>query len=222
MAVSVEKTVQSTNEAQQAMNLTALLDRLSEMPRLWMALRALVEDGFRGEKEAIARELRPWEDVGQRQFLDFGCGTGAFANCFPAHSYTGFDPASHYIRYAGRNTRGRFAIMFGQALGFISQQFDAALVLGVFHHLPTELGQAAAAELHRVLKPGATLLVMEDIDPAWWNLPGHMMHLIDRGKFIRSDSDYRALFFPYFELRRSYTMRSGICDYGVYVLERVA
>lgn len=200
---------------------TELLDQLSEMPRLWMALRSLVEDGFRGEKEAIARELRPWEGVGRREFLDFGCGTGAFAECFPPEHYTGFDPAPHYIRYAGRHRRGRFALMLGQSLGFAAQRFDAALVLGVFHHLPDELGRSAAAELYRVLKPGATLLVMEDIDPSWWNIPGHMMHLIDRGKFIRSDSDYRSLFHPYFELKRSYPMRSGICDYGVYVLERV-
>jgi SAM-dependent methyltransferase len=202
--------------------LTTLLDRLSEMPRLWMFLRSIVEDGFRGEKAAIERELRPWDHVGTRQFLDFGCGTGGFAGCFPPGTYTGFDPAQHYIRYAGRNTHGRFAVMLGQELGFNAKYFDAALVLGVFHHLPTELGRAAAAELHRVLKPGATLLVMEDVDPAWWNIPGHLMHLIDRGKFIRSDADYRALFHPFFELRRTYSMRSGICDYGVYVLERVA
>lgn len=200
---------------------TLLLDRLSQMPRLWMALRSIVEDGFRGEKAAIARELQPWREVGQRQFLDFGCGTGGFAECFPPNTYTGFDLASHYIRYAGRNNAGRYAIMAGQALGFSSERFDASLVLGVFHHLPDDISRAAAAELHRVLKPGATLLVMEDVDPSWWNLPGHMMHMIDRGKFIRSDSDYRGLFHPYFELRRSYPMRSGICDYGVYVLERV-
>ena len=200
---------------------TILLDRLSEMPRLWIALRWLVEDGFRGEKEVIARELRPWEDVGQRQFLDFGCGTGAFASSFPAQSYTGFDPARHYIDYAGRMSGRRFAIMAGEALGLANTYFDASLVWGVFHHLDDTVGREAAAELYRVMKPGGKLLVIEDIEPSWWNIPGHLMHWIDRGKFIRSDADYHSLFRPYFRLQKTYQMRSGICDYGIYVLERV-
>jgi SAM-dependent methyltransferase len=94
-------------------------------------------------------------------------------------------------------------------------------VLGVFHHLPDQLVRASIGELHRVLKPDATLLVMEDVPPpSIWNLPGHLMHWLDRGDHIRSDADYRALFTPHFDVRRSYHMRSGICDYGVYVLDR--
>ena len=45
--------------------------------------------------------------------------------------------------------------------------------------------------------------------------------MIDRGNFIRSDADYQALFQTYFALKRSYPMRSGICDYGIYVFERM-
>lgn len=209
-----------TNQHDQV-SISGMLDNLSRNPRLWMLLRTLVEDGFRGEKAAIARELRPWDNVGKRLFLDFGCGTGAFAECFPAAQYVGFDPTDQYIFDAGRQQHGHFAQMLGQQLGFIDQQFDAALVLGVFHHLPDEIGRAAAAELHRVMRPGATLLVMEDSDPSWWNLPGHLMHMLDRGDFIRTDADYRALFAPHFQVVRSYPMRSGICDYAVYVLERV-
>jgi hypothetical protein len=84
-----------------------------------------------------------------------------------------------------------------------------------------ELARATAAELHRALKPGAKLLVMEDISPPdIWNVAGHAMHWLDRGGFIRDDADYRALLAPHFEVQRSYPMRSGICDYAVYVLER--
>lgn len=197
------------------------LDRLSETPHAWNVLRRIVEDDFRGEKEVIARELTPWQDIGRRMFLDFGCGTGEFAPCFPAEHYTGVDLASEYIRFASRTYQGRFAVMSGGAIGLASGSFDAALVLGVFHHMHDELVRTTAAELCRVLRPGATLLVMEDIPPPDpWNLAGHVMHWLDRGGFIRSDADYRNLLAPHFAVRRDYTMRSGICDYIVYVLER--
>jgi SAM-dependent methyltransferase len=197
------------------------LDRVSENPRAWNILRRVVEDGFRGEKAVIARELTPWSDAGQRQFLDFGCGTGEFAPCFPPASYTGVDLATHYVRYAARNYAGAFAVTSGAAIGLASQHFDAALVLGVLHHMPDDLVRATVAELHRVLRPGATLLVMEDTPPPDpWNVAGHMMHWLDRGGFIRTDAEYRALLAPQFGVVRRYPMRSGICDYEVYVLIR--
>jgi SAM-dependent methyltransferase len=197
------------------------LDRVSENPRAWNVLRRVVEAGFRGEKAVIARELQPWRDAGHREFLDFGCGTGEFAPCFPAMHYTGVDLAAHYIRYAGRHYPGRFGVTSGAAIGLAGARFDAALVLGVFHHMPDDLVRATVAELHRVLKPGATMLVMEDTPPPDpWNVAGHLMHWLDRGGFIRTDAEYRALLEPYFAVRRSYAMRSGICDYEVYVLER--
>jgi SAM-dependent methyltransferase len=199
-----------------------VLNALSEHPEAWNFLRGVVEDGFQGEKKVIARELDPWRDVGQRTFLDFGCGTGQFAACFPPACYVGMDPAVHYVRYAARARPGSFFIMDGTILGLQSASFDAALVLGVFHHLPDAMVRASVGELHRVLRPGATLLVMEDIEPPpeSWNIPGRVMHWLDRGAFIRDDDDYRALFDDRFDILRTYTTRSGICDYRVYILSR--
>src|SRR5262249_17482822 len=127
----------------------------------------------------------------------------------------------HYVRFARRAYAGQFSVTNGAALGLDAALFDAALVIGVLHHMDDDLARATAAELHRVLKPGATLLVMEDIPPpAAWNVAGHVMHWLDRGGFIRGDADYRRLLAPFFLVQRAYPMRSGICDYAVYVLER--
>jgi SAM-dependent methyltransferase len=198
-----------------------VLDQLSESPRVWNILRRVVENGFRGEKEVIARELDPWRDVGRRAFLDFGCGTGEFAPCFPAAHYTGVDVAPYYIEYAGKHYGGQFAVTSGAAIGLANARFDAALVVGVFHHMPDDLVRSSVAELHRVLKPGATMLVMEDTPPPDpWNVAGHAMHWLDRGGYIRTNTEYRALLAPQFVVQRNYLMRSGICDYEVYVLAR--
>ncbi len=198
-----------------------LLNRVSASPRLWNILRRIVEDNFRGEKQVIAQELAPWRDVGQREFLDFGCGTGEFARCFPSAHYVGIDVSRPYLRFAGRTYPGQFVVTSGALLALGDQRFDAALVLGVLHHLPDPVARAALNELQRVLRPGATALIIEDIPPPdRWNIAGQAMHWLDRGGFIRNADDYRALFAPGFAMIRSYTMRSGICDYGVYVVRR--
>lgn len=198
-----------------------VLSRISENPQLWNILRRVVENNFRGEKRVIEQELAPWSADGARRFLDFGCGTGEFAPCFPSAQYVGVDLSTIYVRFAGHTYQGQFVASSGEHLALADQQFDAALVLGVLHHLPDDIARACVAELWRVLRPGATALIMEDIPPPdAWNVAGHAMHWLDRGGYIRSKADYRALLEVGFVLLRSYTMRSGICDYGVYVLRR--
>lgn len=198
-----------------------LLDRLSAAPRLWNTLRWIVEAGFQGERMAIARELRPWAGDARR-FLDFGCGTGEFAGEFPPGRYVGIDPSSTYLRFAARNRPGSYLASMGEALPFADASFDAALVVGVLHHLPDTVARAAMGELARVLRPGGAALVMEDIPPpAGDNLPGQLMHAIDRGGHIRSEAEYRAIFGPGFAVERVSTMRSGICDYAVYLIRRL-
>ncbi|MBX0326944.1 class I SAM-dependent methyltransferase [Oscillochloris sp. ZM17-4] len=198
-----------------------LLDQLSAAPRLWNALRWIVEAGFHGERLAIARELRPWAGDGRR-FLDFGCGTGEFAGEFPPGRYVGIDLSTTYLRFAGQHRPGSYMASSGEGLALADGSFDAALILGVLHHLPDDIAAAAMAELHRALRPGATALVMEDIPPPdWRNAAGHLMHWLDRGGHIRTEADYRTIFGAGFAVERAYPMRSGICDYAVYVLKRI-
>jgi SAM-dependent methyltransferase len=196
-----------------------VLDQLSRQPVLWNGLRWLAEAGYHGERAAIARELTPFRDVGRRRFLDFGCGTGAFAGCFPAAHYVGVDISTIYLSYARRAHAGAFAASSGDAIGLRDASFDAGVVVGVIHHFDDALAHATFAELRRVLKPTATLLLMEDIPPPdRWNLPGHALHWVDRGGHIRDQAAYRRLFAGCFTVARSYPIRSGICDYQAYVL----
>ena len=199
--------------------LQTFLDGLAGMPRLWNVLRWIAEAGYVQHHQAI-REMLTVPPGGGR-FLDFGCGTGQFAGDFPADRYVGFDPARPYVTFAARHRPGQFAVSDGTAVGLAGAQFDGALVLGVFHHLPDAIAGGCVRELRRLLKPGAMLLVIEDVPPPVWNVPGRIMHWLDRGNNIRTDADYRRLWAPHFTVTCDYGMRSGICDYRVYVLRRV-
>lgn len=196
------------------------LDRLSASPRLWDTLRWVVEAGFHAERMAIARELRPWHGD-RRRFLDLGCGTGLFADEFPPGRYVGVDIVPRYLRFAVRRRSGHYVASAGEALALADASFDAALVLGVLHHLNDATARAVMDELARVLRPGAVALVLEDTPPPPGQNPvGHLMHALDRGAYIRTDAAYRAIFGPRFTIQRAYPLRSGICDYAVFVLER--
>ncbi len=196
------------------------LTRLAGVPHLWNILRWIAEAGYYRHYRAIDAALAPVDDT-RRLFLDFGCGTGQFAPRFPAERYVGVDFMRPYVRYAAKHRTGRFGVMDGKALGLAPERFDGGLVIGVLHHMPDDLVRSTIGELNQALKPDATLLIVEDIPPpSRWNVPGYLMHWLDRGDHIRTDGDYRRLFAPHFGVREHYTMRSGICDYGVYVLGR--
>lgn len=198
-----------------------LLSRVAAQSALWALLRRIVENNYVGERKTIAEELTPWLEAGERRFLDFGCGTGEFARSFPRRNYIGVDLSRGYIRYAATQSPMPFAVMDGRNLALRDASFDAVLIVGVIHHLDDEATRTTLAELHRVLKPDGVMLVLEDIPPpSPWNVLGHVMHWLDRGDSIRSDLDYQRLFAPLFSIDRSWTIRSGICDYGVYRLAR--
>lgn len=197
--------------------LQRFLTSISRVPQLWNVLRWIAEAGYRSHYAVIERELAPFRD--RRRFLDLGCGTGQFAPRFPSDRYVGIDPTAPYLTFAAQHRPGAYSQMDGTSLGLRSGTFGGALVLGVLHHLPDEMVSASVAELRRVLAADGRLLVIEDIPPpTLLNVPGHIMHWLDRGEHIRTDQDYRRLFAPHFDVERHYAMRSGICDYGVYVL----
>ncbi|NJP07868.1 MAG: class I SAM-dependent methyltransferase [Chloroflexaceae bacterium] len=198
-----------------------MLDRVSASPVLWNGLRRLAENNFAGEKALIEQVLAPFAQESTHRFLDLGCGTGELSPCFPARQYVGVDIAPGYIRFAHQHYPAHFAVMSGTNLAFPAHCFDSALILGVLHHLNDDLAWTMMHELERVLRPDALVLVMEDIPPPDRRNPaGHVLHWLDRGGFIRSDAEYVDLFGAGFTLVQRSTMRSGICDYGVYVLRR--
>jgi SAM-dependent methyltransferase len=155
--------------------------------------------------------------------LDLGCGTGELASVFlkAGYSYTGIDIAPERIAYARKTYRkGRFHVMDAGALRYPDGYFDQILVTGVLHHLSDEEVRRIVSEIRRVLRPEGRALVMEDIAlRGSMNLLGALVHLADAGAYIRRPDEYTPLFDPDLDLRTTYPVRCGVCDYQAFVLE---
>lgn len=114
----------------------------------------------------------PWmkETIGFQRFagksvLEIGCGTGTDLVQFArgGAQVTALDLTPRSIEIARRRfgvykLAGEFAISDCEALAFPDSSFDAVYSFGVLHHTPDT--ERAIREIHRVLKPGGTAIVM--------------------------------------------------------------
>lgn len=111
-------------------------------------------------------------------WLDFGCADGGYVAELlraGADHVTGVDVREDQIAAArSRGLEGaRFEVASGEGLALESSTFDGALVNEVLEHVVDQ--DASLSELKRVLRPGATLVV---ISPnRWFPFEGHGVHL---------------------------------------------
>ncbi|MFP6671432.1 MAG: class I SAM-dependent methyltransferase, partial [Pirellulaceae bacterium] len=192
--------------------------RIADNPALFTLLRRILENNFRGEKKVLRRELPV--PSGQ-SILDVGCGTGEFAPLFEAARYTGIDLHERYIAYASKRHPGyTFQVMDACQLEFPDQSFENVLVLGILHHLPEEIARQVLGEVRRILKPAGTVVIIEDVPTrSWFNLIGRLIHWLDLGSHIREQAHYQQLIEPFLQVQETCPIRSGVCDYQVFVCQ---
>jgi ubiquinone/menaquinone biosynthesis C-methylase UbiE len=128
--------------------------------------------------------LAPGERV-----LDVGCGTGTLAlaaarQVGPQGEVHGIDASPEMIAVARRKAGKASASLAFQVgliedIPFPDDQFDLVLSSLMIHHLPGEdLKRRGFAEIHRVLKPGGRLLVVDFEPPAGGLLKPLMSHML--------------------------------------------
>src|SRR5688572_29747156 len=110
------------------------------------------------------------------------------------HRYVGIDQSPRYVQTASkRYPEGRFMEMDGRRMAFSADSFDLAMYIGVLHHMDEETARACMKETSRVLRKNGRVLVAEPIftKEKWLS---SLLLTMDRGRFIRDENGYRALF----------------------------
>lgn len=102
--------------------------------------------------------------------LEIGCGTGTvairIAKDYPQVRVTAIDPDSLALARAKRKAaRARVSIAFrhgfGEDLPFEDRSFDRVFSSMMFHHLRHDVRASVLSEIHRVLRPGGRLELLD-------------------------------------------------------------
>ena len=153
---------------------------------------------------AILAEFSDIIGKGGQRIIDIGCSTGACASTIidmHANDYVGVDIDPRYVETAARRSpKGRFHAMDARHMTFPDKTFDLTMFIGVMHHMDDELVRGCLNEVSRVLKSGGRVIIAEPVfTPGRW-LSTVLLNM-DRGRNIRDESGYRALF-DGFEIER--------------------
>lgn len=162
------------------------------------------DDGDWGRRHVLdAPMLARATGIGARNAIDIGCGEGRFCRMLQAHGIatTGIDPTAALIERARQlDPRGDYRIERAEALGASDASYDLAVAYLSLIDIPGL--PAALAEMHRVLRPGGTLLIA--------NLQSFNTASVHLGWTREPDGSRRFCIDRYFEERPLLTAWRGI------------
>jgi SAM-dependent methyltransferase len=102
--------------------------------------------------------------------LDVGCGTGAILEELRERSTEAFgvDIAPEALRFCAKRGLGGLALANALAVPFPTGHFDVVTAIGIVEHLDDD--EAFLAEMHRLVRPGGTLVLLTSSFPWLWSM----------------------------------------------------
>jgi SAM-dependent methyltransferase len=169
--------------------------------RRYRRLQLYVHGGYEWQRGVVRRALAEHQkDHGGAppRVLEIACGGGNLADLFDGPSYLGVDLIPERVQAAAaEHPRHRFIVgdVSGPEFDQVLSGRDFVFCHGLLHHLD-DLQCRRLVDLvgSRLARP-ATFLAIEPWRPsALPNLPGHLLCLLDDGKFIRPRHGYVNVF----------------------------
>jgi SAM-dependent methyltransferase len=165
-------------------------------PTLYVLAQRLV-GADRARRECIAAlGLRPAE-----RLLDLGCGPAYYLDVLPAVDYHGFDTDARYIAHArarwGRRAHFRCEA-FGERHLAELERFDAAMLLGLLHHLDDAEASALLGLVARALGPSGRAVALDTFVDEQQSFVARFLAERDRGRHVRHPRAFVALAEPHF------------------------
>jgi cyclopropane fatty-acyl-phospholipid synthase-like methyltransferase len=146
--------------------------------------------------------------------LDVGCGPGDLAKYFDPADYVGIDMSEAYVAAARARFAATFHVLPAERVGQLSERFDLAVMFGVFHHLSDQQVRATLAGLARLLKAQGRFVLVEAVWPSrFWDFPGYVIRMLDRGKYVRSQAQWCRLLGENWRLEAPYVRRNFTIEY---------
>jgi cyclopropane fatty-acyl-phospholipid synthase-like methyltransferase len=137
------------------------------------------------------------------KILDIGCGPGDIVQYLPHVSYVGFDNNRDYIEQAKQKFGQRGLFIWSSINTYSVKEadqntYDAAIALGVLHHVNDTEATTMFNIARTALKPGGRLITLDNRHTDNQPQLEKVLLSLDRGKFIRTPEGYRDLALRYF------------------------
>jgi len=130
-----------------------------------------------------------------KSVLDFGCGTGSYAFLFDPEKYIGIDLMGKRIEYAKKHhPKYKFKKIDIKQLASEENNFDYIFIISTLHHIDDETLKKYFKLFFRILNKKGAIVGMEPCLLKNTPFKNWFMKTVDRGKFIRSEKEYKTLF----------------------------